>query len=156
MARRSGRGAPGGPRFRTRALAAWDGALDVDANAWATWPRSVARTARAMAEEQSAPEAEGDPWTCILCAAAQPAIDAWRARHGDAVESQHHPPVPEWEIEACTTLYDEAMPDRASTNRDGIEPAYHECLTTSGQEGREVLYRLRKAEEALVAAEGEG
>ena len=138
----------------TEALAAWDGVLTLDARAGADYLTSVAAAARAAAAEESAAESEGDPWQQILCDTAQPAVDAWRARHGTEVETQYRPPVPQWEIDACGELYEEAMADPAisSSDRAEIEAAYQACIALTGREGREALYQLWAAEEALVAA----
>jgi hypothetical protein len=77
-----------------------------------------------------------------------------KPRHATEVETQYRPPVPQWEIDACGELYEEAMADPAisSSDRAEIEAAYQACIALTGREGREALYQLWAAEEALVAA----
>jgi hypothetical protein len=135
----------------TRALAAWDGNLELDAGAAVAWLLSVAEAARGAAAQTLAGE-NSYPWPQILRETAQPAVDAWRGRYGADVEAQYHPPVPRWEIDACRALHDEALADPVIRDPSGIEVAWQACAAFEGQEGREALYGLWDAEEDLVAA----
>ena len=129
-----------------------DGVLEFDVAAAGAFLTEVANACREIEVITN----DEDPWPEILTSISQPKVDAWRAAHEAEVEAIYSPPVPEWEIEACRQVYQQASsdPNTGAVKQAALDVAMGLIEAQSGKTGRDALYDLWRAEQMLLLAAG--
>ena len=137
----------------TTAFSQWDGVLTFDVAGARAFLESTAVAARSQAAETVFNQE--DPWPELVCRLAQPELDSWRERTEADVEAQYHPVVPDWEVDACVAVCQEAHQASTSTAfQKEMSRRQQRCGSYRGQQGREALYALWREEQALLQLVG--